>query len=343
MSIRLTTPVTIITGHLGAGKTTLINRVLRESHGERIAVIENEFGAVGVDAEFLAESGAERIIQLANGCLCCTVRGDLARALESLITQARAGGFVFDRILIETSGLADPGPVIQTFLAETALEEHVHLDGVVTLVDAVNFEAHALRSESKAQIAYADRLLLTKHDLNTESESVVALLNVINPRAPLTRCDILQMPIGKLLAQLLNIAGFSRDYVPREEMRQAISVGKNRFLATAPTHDEHAVSYVFRDECPINLEALNAFIDSMIEEYGARLWRCKGVVNTGNHRTRLVLQGVQGAIHLNGGTVWRPYEPRETVLVFIGDRLDTAFIQEGLANCLAQDLQRRPN
>ncbi|NMG77573.1 CobW family GTP-binding protein [Aromatoleum diolicum] len=136
--VRFTTPVTIITGFLGSGKTTLINRILRESHGQRIAVIENEFGEVGVDAEFLATGGDETIIQLANGCVCCTVRGDLARALHDLARQADTGGFSFDRVVIETTGVADPGPVIQTFLAKTALVTRYHLDGVVALADCLH-------------------------------------------------------------------------------------------------------------------------------------------------------------------------------------------------------------
>ena len=153
---RITTPVTVVTGFLGAGKTTLINRILRERHGERLAVIENEFGAVGVDAQFLVTDNDEAVIQLANGCLCCTVRGDLARALDQLATQCDAGAFTFDRVLIETTGVADPGPIIQTFLAETAILTRFHLDGVVTLVDAVHGLADLTRIENRAQMAYAD-------------------------------------------------------------------------------------------------------------------------------------------------------------------------------------------
>src|SRR5690606_25426747 len=216
MAVRLTTPVTIVTGFLGSGKTTLINRILRETHGQRIAVIENEYGAIGVDAEFLVGSGAETVIQLANGCVCCTVRGDLARALQQLMMAGAKGGFEFDRVLIETTGLADPGPVIQTFLAETRLQEHFHLDGVVALVDAHHLHEHLTRVETRAEIVYADRLLLTKIDRcrAAQARDAETALASLNPRAPIVACNVHDEPIAGVLEHLFGARGYALDYVP---------------------------------------------------------------------------------------------------------------------------------
>lgn len=348
MAVRLTTPVTVISGFLGAGKTTLVNRLLRESHGQRIAVIENEFGEVGVDAEFLASGGDETIIQLANGCLCCAVRGDLARALQQLLAQAATGGFAFDRVLIETSGLADPGPVIQTFLAETAIESSFHLDGVVTLVDAVNVEREVEQVEHRAQIGYADRLLLTKCDLVDQKrvDELSDLLATLNPRAPLVPCDLNAVAVERLVEHLFDTRGFASDYVPREEVERALrglallepGAQRLRHLGIA-RHTSDIVSHVFRSTAPLDLARLNAFIDAAIGRFGARLWRCKGIVYAVGHRQRLIVQGVQGLIQISAGTLWRPVEPRHTTLVFIGRQLDRAVIDEGLRWCVADELR----
>ncbi|WHZ10071.1 MAG: Metal-binding GTPase YjiA [Burkholderiaceae bacterium] len=342
MAVRLTTPVTIITGFLGAGKTTLVNRLLRESHGQRIAVIENEFGEVGVDAEFLAAGGEEAIVQLANGCLCCTVRGDLARALQQLLAQADAGQFSFDRVLIETSGLADPGPVIQTFLAETAIESRFHLDGVVTLVDALNVECETERIEHRAQIGYADRLLLTKSDRidSVRAQEIGDLLATLNPRAPFVACDLTAVPVDRLIEHLFDTRGFVNDYVPREEIERVLhglallEPGHARLKPLGiARHTQDVVSHVFRSDAALDLGRLNAFIDSAIARFGPRLWRCKGIVHAEGHRQRLVVQGVQGLVQICPGTTWRAFEPRHTTLVFIGQRLEASFISAGLRAC----------
>ncbi len=348
MAVRLTTPVTIVTGFLGSGKTTLVNRLLRETHGQRIAVIENEFGEVGVDAEYLAATGEETVIQLANGCLCCTVRGDLARALQELVVKSNAGQFQFDRVLIETTGLADPGPVIQTFLAETAIETWFHLDGVVTLVDALNAPLQIERLENRAQIAYADRLLLGKCDLvdTVQRVSVEDALVELNPRAPLVACDLHHESIDTLLAHLFDTRGFALDYVPPEEIQRArqglqlLSTAADGGRLRPPgfaRHTEDVTSCVFASDQPIDLERLNAFLDAAIARYGERLWRCKGIVYAEHQRPRLVLQGVQGLVQISGGTVWRPFERRHTTLVFIGQRLERSWILDGLHQCEAHE------
>lgn len=344
MAVRLTIPVTIVTGFLGAGKTTLINRLLREPHGERIAVIENEFGAVGVDAEFLATGGEEIIVQLDNGCLCCTVRGDLARALQQLLEQAKAGNFEFDRVLIETSGMADPGPVIQTFMAETAIEARFHLDGVVTLVDALNVQAEIERIEHRSQIGHADRLLLTKTDLVGPERvaEVRDLLASVNPRAPVVEGSLPTVAIDQLMSHLFEIRGFMTDYIPRDEIARSLhglallEAGQQRMRPVGlARHTRDVVTTVFLADKPLDLDLLNGFLDAAIARYGARLWRCKGIVHALGQRQRLIVQGVQGAIQIGSGTTWRPYEPKQTVLVFIGESIEASHIQAGLGACIA--------
>ena len=345
MAVRLTTPVSIVTGFLGSGKTTLINRLLREMHGQRLAVIENEFGAVGVDAEFLVTENEEMVIQLANGCLCCTVRGDLARALHELATQADLGGFAFDRVLIETTGVADPGPIIQTFLAETAILSRYHLDGVITLVDGVHGEDQLDQVENRAQIGYADRLLITKCDLTetTKREALSRRIASMNPRAEIVPVDVHSVPMGDLIELLLEARGYQFDYVGREELQrytrllQQPSPASTSTLALRPgatrRHTDDVVSCVFESETALDLARLNAFFDALQQRYGKHLWRYKGIVYAFNERPRLVIQGVQSLLQINGGTVWRPFETRRSVLIFIGQALDCGWITGQLQAC----------
>lgn len=341
----ITTPVTVITGFLGAGKTTLVNRILREAHGERLAVIENEFGAVGVDAQFLVTDKDETVIQLANGCLCCTVRGDLARALDQLARQSDAGAFSFERVLIETTGIADPGPIIQTFLAETAILTRFHLDGVVTLVDAVHGMEQLERVENRAQIAYADRLLLTKCDLAEPAvqAALTERLGEMNPRAQLVPVDLQRSDLREVLALLQDARAYTFDYVaPEELLRLRTRVGLTQPARSqrlrpvaAGMHSDDVVSCVFESEAPLGLERLNVFFDALMQRFGTRLWRFKGVVYAEHQRQRLVVQGVQSLLQINGGSLWRAREPRRTVLVFIGQRLDRAWILGALRMCEA--------
>ena len=341
---RITTPVTVVTGFLGAGKTTLINRILREAHGQRLAVIENEFGAVGVDAEFLVTDKDETVIQLANGCLCCTVRGDLARALNDLAQKADGGAFAFDRVLIETTGLADPGPVIQTFLAETAILTRFHLDGVVTLVDAVHGLGQLVQVESRAQIAYADRLLLTKCDLAAPAaqDELSERLAAMNPRARMLPVDLQRGDLRQVLALLFDARAYSFDHVAPEEIARMRTrridllrpAGSTKLLpAGAAVHTDDVVSCVFESEEAIDLDRLNVFLDAAMQRFGPRLWRCKGIVHAAFQRQRLVVQGVKTLLQINGGSVWRAYESRRTVLVFIGQGLDRRWILDALRMC----------
>ena len=180
-------PVTILTGFLGAGKTTLLNRILREQHGERIAVIENEFGEAGIDNELLVTGGDEQIIEMNNGCICCTVRGDLVRILGELGRRREAGEASFSRIIIETTGLADPAPVAQTFFIDDDVASAYALDAIVTVVDARHADLHLGEHEAQEQVGFADRILISKADLvSTEAvERLRERLVRMNPRAPI--------------------------------------------------------------------------------------------------------------------------------------------------------------
>lgn len=349
MGVLISTPVTVVTGFLGAGKTTLVNRILHEAHGERLAVIENEFGAVGVDAEFLVTDKAETVIQLANGCLCCTVRGDLAKALQDLAEQSDAGAFTFERVLIETTGIADPGPIIQTFLAETAILTRFHLDGVVTVIDALHGGEQLDRVENRAQVAYADRMLLTKCDLVEPAgqDALSERLRAMNPRARMLAVDLHRNDLGEVFKLLFDARAYSFDYVAPDElarMRSQLNLlqpsttsGSGRRLRPigAGLHTEDVVSCVFESEQALDLERFNVFLDAAVQRFGARLWRCKGIVHAEHQRQRLVVQGVQSLLQINGGSIWRAYEPRRTVLVFIGQRLDRQWILAALHMCEA--------
>lgn len=339
----MTAPVTIVTGFLGAGKTTLVNRILGEMHGQRIAVIENEFGEVGVDAEFLAHTGDETIIQLANGCVCCTVRGDLAKALQQLVAQSDAGRYRYDRVLIETSGVAHPGPVVQTFLAETAIRARFHLEGVVTLVDALHGLGQLARVENVAQVACADRLLLSKVDAasNDVRKLVEVALTRCNPRADVIGCDVRTAPIETLLAHVFDTRGFALDYISADEIRR-VRASEPKFLPTASAapglrdaarHTDDIASLVFMSDVPIEIERLNAVLDAFVARYGERLWRCKGIVSAAHQRPRLIVQGVQRLIQITGGTVWRAFDRRQTTLVFIGEQLDREWMLALLRAC----------
>lgn len=346
MAVRMTTPVTIVTGFLGSGKTSLINRILQETHGQKIAVIENEFGEIGVDAEFLASTGEETIIQLANGCVCCTVRGDLAQALEQLAEQSDTGNFSFDKVIIETTGIADPGPIIQTFLAETAIEARFHIDGVVTLVDLLNGHNELELMENRAQIAYADRILMTKSDLVNEEQiqTLSDVVSSINPVADHIICNMAEIDIQQLFNHLFEIRGLALDYVPPDEIKRARRVFKlTSFQGDVNSaevgskvlsrHTSDVISGVFSTDDSINLTLLNQFIDMAIARFGSNLWRCKGIVYSQEHRSRLIVQGVQGLIQISGGTLWRAFEKKQTTLVFIGMSLDMDWIIKCLELC----------
>src|SRR5688572_19800649 len=261
-------PVTILTGFLGAGKTTLLNRILKEDHGKKIAVIENEFGEVGVDSEII-EKSEEQIVEMNNGCICCTVRGDLIKILGSLKDKRTSGALKFDRVIIETTGMADPGPVAQTFFTDEDIGAYYLLDSIVTVVDAKHASAQLDEfTEAQQQVGFADRILLSKSDLVSEGEieNLSSRLRRMNPRAEMKKVNFGNVP----LEEVLDIRGFNLN---------AILELDPDFLADA-SHDHHdeVESFVFRSDKPFNGDKLEQFLSGMIQVYGPDLLRYKGVL-----------------------------------------------------------------
>lgn len=318
-------PVTILTGFLGSGKTTLLNRILKEQHGQRIAVIENEFGEAGIDNELLVQDTGEQIIEMNNGCICCTVRGDLVRILGELQAKREAKQLDFERIIIETTGMADPGPVAQTFFMDEDIGNYYLLDSIVTLVDAKH--AHQQLDdfrEAQEQVGFADRILLSKTDLVSagEHEQLRARLVKINPRAPIKQVHFGDTP----LADILDIRGFNLN---------AILEIEPGFLEEAEhEHDDEVHSFVFRADQAFDGVKLEEFLSGMIQVYGPDLLRYKGVLWLDQNENRVVFQGVHMLMGGDVGKPWGPQEARKSVMVFIGRKLPEDLFIEGLKQCL---------
>ncbi len=318
-------PVTILTGFLGSGKTTLVNRILKEHHGRRIAVIENEFGEAGVDNEILLSNEGEQIVEMNNGCVCCTVRGDLIRILGELKERRDSGKLAFERVIIETTGMADPGPVAQTFFIDEDIGNYYLLDSVITLVDA----KHAHRQldefrEAQEQVGFADRILLSKTDLVAEEEQIRLRKRLVqmNPRAPIDKVHFGNAPIE----EILDIRGFNLNAVL--ELDPAfLEDGEHE-------HDEHVSSFVFRSDRPFDGTRLEEFLSGLIQVYGPNMLRYKGVLYLKGNTNRVVFQGVH---MLMGGDIGRPWgkdEKRSSTLVFIGKNLPQDLFIKGLEQCL---------
>ena len=320
-------PVTILTGFLGSGKTTLLNRILKEEHGQRIAVIENEFGEAGIDNALLVQDTREQIIEMNNGCICCTVRGDLVRILGELRAKRESKALDFERVVIETTGMADPGPVAQTFFMDEDIGSYYLLDSVITLVDA----KHADKQlddfrEAQEQVGFADRILLSKTDLVSESEQaqLKARLTKINPRAPIKAVHFGNAP----LEDILDIRGFNLNAI--------LEIAPGFLEEGEHEHDDAVHSFVFRAEQPFDGVKLEEFLSGMIQVYGPDLLRYKGVLWLAENENRVVFQGVHMLMGGDLGKPWEPQEQRASVMVFIGRNLPQDLFVEGLKQCLAQ-------
>ncbi|WP_018605243.1 CobW family GTP-binding protein [Uliginosibacterium gangwonense] len=317
------TPVTLLTGFLGAGKTTLLNGLLAARPNERIAIVENEFGAVGIDASLIAPSAAS-IVELSNGCICCSVRGELSAALLDLLARRERGEIAFDRLVIETTGLADPAPVVQTFFWEDALREAFRLDAVITLVDICHAASQLDREAVAAsQVAFADWLVLSKADL-ADPGDLPERLRAINARA--------EMLDSRDLAQhwprLLDTGGFSLN-----ERGLPHSIWAQKTPAAAPlggkakqSWDDAIESVVL--ECPgaVDLAAISAFVDQLLERHANDLLRYKGILAIAGEERRLIFQGVHRIAGFDYGRPWTEDEARESRIVLIGRLLPTAQI-----------------
>jgi G3E family GTPase len=319
-------PVTILTGFLGSGKTTLLNRILKEDHGHRIAVIENEFGEIGVDNEII-ETGDEQIVEMNNGCICCTVRGDLIRILGTLKEKRDGGKLKFDRVVIETTGMADPGPVAQTFFTDEEIGNYYLLDSIITLVDA----KHAPKQldefhEAQEQVGFADRILMSKTDLvsQEETDSLSKRLKRMNPRAPIKKVHFGDAPIG----EVLDIRGFNLNAI--------LQLDPEFLVDSHHEHHDQVESFVFKSDKPFDGQKLEQFLSGMIQVYGPDLLRYKGVLWMKGNPRRVVFQGVHMMMGGDMGKPWAKSEKKQSVMVFIGKKLPKDIFIAGMEECLAK-------
>lgn len=330
-------PVTVLTGFLGSGKTTLLNHILSSmEHKMKFAVIENEFGDVGIDENILVESSEETIIEVMNGCICCTVRGDLTVALDNMYDRIKD----FDGVLIETTGLADPAPVAQTFFVDDKVVERYKLDGIITVVDAKHIIQHLddekpedVENESVEQLAFADRIMLNKIDLVDEEELQVVegRIKSINNHAPIYRTE------NSLIEpkELINIGSFDLDRTLEMDPE---------FLDTESEHehDQRVTSTSARFVGELNVNKLERWIGRLMRDKGEDLFRYKGVLSVKGMDEKFVFQGVHmlfsGDFSEDIG-LWKEGETRECRFVFIGRNLDHKALQEGLMDCIAEDLR----
>ena len=352
-------PATILTGFLGAGKTTLLNRILHEAHGQKIAVIENEFGEENIDNEILVQDSNEQIVEMSNGCVCCTVRGDLIAALSQLAQKRRDGQLHFDRVVIETTGLANPGPVAQTFFMDDDVATSYLLDGVITVVDA----SHAMQQldqfeEAQRQVGFADRMLLSKTDLVAppQVEGLEARLKRINPRAPIARVDFGKVAID----EIFDIRGFNLndkleidpDFLKADEHahhdcdEHCSHHDHEHDHGHAHHHHEHhhghgqgghtdqIAAFVFRSDRAFDPARLEEFVGSLVQVYGPRMLRYKGVLWMQGASRRVIFQGVHQTMGSDLGAPWGDEEARGSKIVFIGQNLPKQVFIEGLTQCL---------
>ncbi|MCT0199629.1 GTP-binding protein [Synechococcus sp. CS-1325] len=314
-------PVTVLTGYLGAGKTTLLNRILTHEHGLKVAVIVNEFGEVGIDNQLVIDAD-EEIFEMNNGCICCTVRGDLIRIIGNLMKRRDR----FDHLVIETTGLADPAPVIQTFFVDEDLRDELRLDAVITLVDLVHVQQHWEAEEVQEQLAFADVLLLNKADLVEEAErqAIEQRVRAINPMARLlTTCNA-DAPID----QLLGVGAF--------ELERALSLDPGFLIEEhAHEHDDAVGSVAFVEERPMSLDKLGSWLSDLVAERGPDLFRMKGIIQLEGKDERYVFQAVHMLLDGDFDRPWKDGERRCTEFVIIGRDLDTKGLRSGFNACVA--------
>jgi G3E family GTPase len=342
-------PATILTGFLGSGKTTLLKRVLSETHGRKIAVIENEFGEENIDNEILVADTTEQILQLSNGCVCCTIREDLRSTLATLAEKRRKGELQFERVVIETTGLADPGPVAQTFFMDDEIAESYLLDSILTLVDAKHAEGQLdARQEARRQVGFADQIFISKTELVDEA-AVSALahrLKHMNPRAPQRKVHFGEVPI----AEVFDLRGFN--------LNAKLDIDPEFLAADAHAHahhdhghhdhgdDEHCdhphhhhhdddvKSFVFRADRAFNAAKLEDFLGAIVQVYGPKMLRYKGVLYMKGSDKKVIFQGVHQLMGSDLGPKWMPGEKKQSKMVFIGIDLPKDILLQGLEQCL---------
>jgi G3E family GTPase len=316
-------PVTVITGYLGSGKTTLLNHILTGQQGRKVAVIVNEFGEVGIDGQLIEQDGDEQLIEFNNGCLCCTVRGDLVTTIDKL--RQRAGDL--DAILIETTGLADPAPVASTFFVDEAVRAGTRLDAFVTVVDAVNLEKNLEQSvEAQEQVAFADIVLVNKTDLADEEQlqRIERRVRMLNPLARMHRSANSIIDLGLVLG----VNAFQLD--------AKLQVDPEFLGDHAHEHDAAITSIVLREDRPVDMNRFMSWMAPLLQKEGDRYLRTKGVFNAKGFNERVVFQSVRMLTTMARFHAWRDDEPRRTEYVVIGRDLDREMLAAGLAHCVAK-------
>ncbi len=347
-------PVTVLTGYLGAGKTTLLNRILSEPHGKKYAVIVNEFGEIGIDGD-LVVGADEEVFEMNNGCICCTVRGDLVRIIDGLMRRRGK----FDAIIVETTGLADPAPVAQTFFMDQDVGRKAKLDAVVTVADAKWLDERLKDApEAKNQIAFADVILLNKTDLvspDTLAE-VEARIRGINPYARLHRTQRCNIALPEVLGRnafdldrILDIEpafledgnahGHAHEHHHEHEHEHAHEDGDHHHQHAGGGlkhyHDEEMQSFVVRTERPLDADKFFPWVQDLVQREGPSILRCKGILSFKGDDERFVFQGVHMILDGDHQRAWQDGEKRESRIVFIGRKLPQERIAAGFESCIA--------
>jgi len=340
------TPVTVLTGYLGAGKTTLLNRILTEDHGKRYAVIVNEFGEIGIDNDLIVGAD-EEVFEMSNGCVCCTVRGDLIRVLQGL--AKRKGGF--DAIVIETTGLADPGPVAQTFFVDEDVKAKTVLDSVTTVVDAKHVLARLDDSrEAREQIAFADQIVLNKTDLVSDADlrRVEARIRKLNPLAPIHRAERSNVALSAILGRggfdLSRILDLEPEFLnpPHGETGHVHDEDCDHDHDHAGhehhhdhQHDDDIKGVALTFDAPLNADAVSRWLSELLAAQGPDILRAKGILSVSREDRRLVFQAVHMILEGDLQRPWRADETRTSRMVFIGRNLDEAKLRAGFEACAA--------
>ncbi|MGF1541190.1 MAG: CobW family GTP-binding protein [Pleurocapsa sp.] len=312
-------PVTVLTGYLGAGKTTLLNNILTQEHGKKIAVIVNEFGEIGIDHQLVVDAD-EEILEMNNGCICCTVRGDLIRIISKLLARRDS----FDHIVIETTGLADPAPVIQSFFVDEILYKQTELDAVITVVDAKYIQDHWHSSEAEEQIAFADVILLNKTDLVTLEELTILTKKIRGRNAiakiyPTQNCQI-DMDL------ILGMQAF--------DLKNALAIDPQFLEESAHEHDETVIAIAISQTGVVNGDQLNRWLYQLVQAIGQDIFRMKGILNVDDEDRRFVFQGVHMTLDGRPGKPWKPDEIKTNELIFIGRNLNESDLKQGFLTCL---------